>query len=110
MLTLARSNEFLSQKEVEIKELRMKLLTSCAHMAMSRVYHREMTVSTEKLSMREVEVLKWHADGKTAEEIGMILKISTDTAKFHTKNAVTKLGTPNKTAAVVRAAIMGLLA
>lgn len=110
MLTLARSYEVLSPKELEIKERRMKLLFYCAHMALSRVYHREMTVSTEKLSVREVEVLKWHADGKTAEEIGMILNISTDTVKFHTKNAVTKLGTSNKTAAVVRAAIMGLLA
>lgn len=110
IFTLARSHEALNPKELDIKELRMKLLSYCAHMALSRVYHREMTVSTEKLSVREVEVLKWHADGKTAEEIGMILNISIDTVKFHTKNAVTKLGTSNKTAAVVRAAIMGLLA
>lgn len=110
MLTLARPNEALEPTELETKELKMKLLSYCAHMALSRVYHREMMVSIDKLSMREVEVLKWHADGKTAEEIGMILNISTDTVKFHTKNAVTKLGTSNKTAAVVRAAIMGLLA
>ncbi|MCZ2903682.1 helix-turn-helix domain-containing protein [Burkholderia thailandensis] len=54
-------------------------------------------------------ILRWHADGKTAAEIGEILQISMDTVKFHTKNAVTKLGAANKTAAVARAAILGFL-
>jgi LuxR family quorum-sensing system transcriptional regulator SolR len=111
MLTLARSNEHLSAKELEAKESRMRLLADCAHMAFSRAYHQEAAAAlAEKLSMREAEVLRWHADGKTAEEIGIILRISIDTVKFHTRNAVAKLGASNKTSAVVRAAMMGLLA
>jgi LuxR family transcriptional regulator len=35
--------------------------------------------------------------------------ISVDTVNFHVKNAVMKLKTTNKTAAVVRAAMLGLL-
>lgn len=110
MLTLARSNEVLSDKEIHAKESKMKLLSYCAHIALSRSHHTSSTVATKGLSTREIEILKWHADGKTAEEIGLILSISIDTVKFHTKNAVTKLGASNKTAAVVRAAVMGLLA
>lgn len=110
MLTLARSYEVLSPRELELKEPRMKLLSYCSHIALSRAYHRETPVPIQKLSAREVEVLKWHADGKTCDEIGTILNISVDTVKFHTKNAIMKLGASNKTAAVVRAAIMGLLA
>ena len=35
--------------------------------------------------------------------------ISENTINFHMKNAITKLGAANKTAAVVRAAMRGLL-
>jgi len=87
----------------------MRLLADFAHMALSNVHREEMATSAAKLSIREVEILRWHADGKTANDIGRILSISIDTVKFHTKNAVVKLGASNKTAAVARAAIMGLL-
>ncbi|AIO68604.1 autoinducer binding domain-containing protein [Burkholderia oklahomensis] len=109
MLTLARSNEELCGKELAAKNLRMCLLADLTHMVLSDAYRKEMTASADKLSAREVEILRWHADGKTADEIGRILSISIDTVKFHTKNAVVKLGASNKTAAVARAAIMGLL-
>jgi len=109
MLSLARSSEDLSAKELKAKELRMRLLADFAHMALSNVHREEMATSAAKLSIREVEILRWHADGKTANDIGRILSISIDTVKFHTKNAVVKLGASNKTAAVARAAIMGLL-
>ena len=58
---------------------------------------------------REIEVLKWTGDGKTSRDISEILIISVDTVNFHVKNAILKLKTANKTAAVVRAAMLGLL-
>lgn len=110
MLTLARSSEPLSVSELDAKELRMRRLANVAHAALSQIYRAHVASnSPEKLSAREIEVLRWHADGKTAAEIGEILQISMDTVKFHTKNAVTKLGAANKTAAVARAAILGFL-
>ena len=65
--------------------------------------------STESLSPREIEVLKWTADGKTADDIAEILNVSRNTINFHIKNAVRKLQAANKTAAVVKAAVSGLL-
>ena len=61
------------------------------------------------LTAREIEVLKWTADGKTSADISSLLDVSENTVNFHVKNAVTKLQTTNKTAATVRAAMLGLL-
>ena len=58
---------------------------------------------------REIEVLRWTADGKTASEIADILNISERTANFHIANVITKLNAPNKTAAVIRAGMLGML-
>lgn len=110
MLTLARSAEPLSATELEAKELSMRRLADLAHAALSHVFRaRALGDTPQKLSAREIEILRWHADGKTASEIGEILHISMETVKFHTKNAVTKLGAANKTAAVARAAALGFL-
>ncbi len=51
----------------------------------------------------------WTAEVKTSGEIAEILKISERTVNFHINNAIAKLDTPNKTAAAVRAALLGLL-
>ena len=65
--------------------------------------------SDDGLTSREVEVLKWTADGKSAQDIADILALSKNTVDFHIKNAVTKMQAANKTAAVVRAAMLGYL-
>lgn len=61
------------------------------------------------LTLRELEVLRWSAEGKTAGDIAAILSLSERTVNFHITSAVKKLGAGNKTAAVVRAAQAGLL-
>jgi DNA-binding CsgD family transcriptional regulator len=68
-----------------------------------------VTTTPARLTPREIEVLKWHADGKTNAQISNILHITIDTVKFHTKNAIEKLGASNKTSAAVRATVLGLL-
>lgn len=62
------------------------------------------------LSLREQEVLEWTACGKTSEEISCILELSVSAVNFHVKNLLCKLQCCNKTAAVARAALLGLLA
>lgn len=62
-----------------------------------------------ELTDRERECLRWAADGKTAWEIGQILRIAERTAIFHLNNCTSKLGAVNKTQAVVRAMTLGLL-
>ena len=56
---------------------------------------------TGKLTVREREVLTWAAQGKSAWEIGEILKITKRTVDEHTQNAARKLGAMNRTHAVV---------
>lgn len=110
ILTLARSVEPLTSEELAAKELKMRLLVSLTHTALARVLARQVDAGFSiTLTPRETEVLKWHADGKTSNDISEILTISIDTVKFHTKNAVLKLGAANKTAAAVRATMLGLL-
>jgi DNA-binding CsgD family transcriptional regulator len=110
MLTLARSHEVLTKQELYSKEIKMRWLVSVAHLTLSRIIIAEMSKSLKShLTAREVEVLKWTADGKTTGEISNILIVSDNTVNFHIKNAVAKLQAANKTAAVVRAAVLGLL-
>ena len=61
------------------------------------------------LSEREIEALKWTADDKSAQDIAEILLLSKNTVDFHIKNSIRKLNVPNKTAAVVRAVLMGMI-
>jgi LuxR family transcriptional regulator len=110
MLTLARSGEPLTLAEQEAKEQRMRWLVHIAHLVLSRAVNARLPKTRlPDLTAREIEILKWSADGKSAQEIADILVLSKNTVDFHVKNAVSKLQTANKTAAVVRAAMLGLL-
>lgn len=61
------------------------------------------------LTEREVEILRWTVSGKTAWEIGGILKISERTVNFHIQNVMEKFGVHNKTHAAAKAMGLGLL-
>jgi len=60
------------------------------------------------LTAREKEVLYWIKEGKSSWEVGTILSAKERTVKFHLKNIYSKLGTTNRTQAVLKAAHMGL--
>ncbi|MDP2180264.1 LuxR family transcriptional regulator [Methylicorpusculum sp.] len=110
LLTLARSDDNLSFKELGDLLLMMSWLAQAAHQGMSRLLlPKLMPEVTLKLSAREIEVLRWTAEGKTSGEVSMIMCIAERTVNFHINNAMAKLGTYNKTATVVKAAILGLL-
>jgi LuxR family maltose regulon positive regulatory protein len=63
----------------------------------------------EPLSRREIEVLRWMAMGCTNQEIAQELVLSLHTAKTHARNIYSKLGAKNRTEAVARARLLGLL-
>ncbi|AXW64016.1 LuxR family transcriptional regulator (plasmid) [Ralstonia solanacearum] len=110
MLSLSRSCEPLTARELADNTRRMQWLTHMAHLALSRLLRADLAGdSDDSLTGREVEVMKWTADGKSAQDIADILAISKNTVDFHVKNAVKKLQAVNKTAAVVRAAMLGYL-
>ena len=68
------------------------------------------SLPAEALSPRELEILRWTALGKTSDEIGELISRSGETARFHLKSAIRKLGANNRIHAVARAAYYGLLA
>lgn len=110
MLTLSRSQDALSAVELANQEIKMRWLVNIAHLTLSRIFTSTLVKQTQQaLTPREIEVLKWTADGKTSGEVSGILAVSENTVNFHVKNAVAKLQAANKTAAVVRAAMLGLL-
>lgn len=54
------------------------------------------------LSPREIEVLRWSAEGKTASEVGRILCLSERTVNFHVCSCMRKLNVSNKISAVAK--------
>jgi DNA-binding CsgD family transcriptional regulator len=110
MLTLARSNEEISVAELHSHALRLVWLNQVVHQAFANLLSPKCPLQPhDRLTQREVEVLQWTADGKTTGQISDILIISENTVNFHIKNAVFKLQASNKTAAAVRAAMLGML-
>jgi len=54
-------------------------------------------------------MLKWSADGKTSDEIAIILNLTKRTVDFHIANAINKLNVTNKTAAAVKAIQLNII-
>jgi DNA-binding CsgD family transcriptional regulator len=61
------------------------------------------------LTPRELEVLRWTMDGKTAKAIGVLLNITERTAVQHLQNAMVKLNVNSKHVAVLKALRLGLI-
>lgn len=61
------------------------------------------------LTARERECLRWAALGKTTWEISRVVDISEHTARFHLRNACTKLSARNRQQAITKAIQLGLL-
>jgi DNA-binding CsgD family transcriptional regulator len=109
LITLCRSAHALNVLELQANETAMRWLVQVAHVSLSRAIMQATPTLPTPLSCREREALQWSADGKSAQDIADIMKVSKNTVDFHLKNAVVKLQAANKTAAVARAALMGLL-
>jgi DNA-binding CsgD family transcriptional regulator len=110
MLSLSRSCDPLSEQELNMNQSKMSWLVHISHMALSHALKKNsLTEFPHRLSSREMEILKWTGDGKSSQDIADILILSKNTIEYHVKNAVHKLGVANKTAAVVRAALLGFL-
>ena len=62
-----------------------------------------------RLTDREVEILKWTAEGKSAWAVGQILHISEHNVKYHIKRILTKLAVGSKHQAAAKAKSLGLI-
>ncbi|MCK5235780.1 MAG: GAF domain-containing protein, partial [Deltaproteobacteria bacterium] len=65
--------------------------------------------NTPSLTKKEIEILKWVQEGKTNEEIGLILGRTKWTVKFHLTNVMKKLDVASRTQAVSHAIAYGIL-
>lgn len=110
MLTLARGAEKICEAELAAKSDRMYYIAQMTMAGLTSIVLPKISPEIRcNLSPREKEVLRWAADGKTTYEIGRILILSNSAVNFHIKNSMTKLNANNKTHAVVKAALLGLL-
>lgn len=110
LLTLARSHDDLSPKELGDRSLKMSWLAQAAHEGMAQLLvSKLMPEAAVDLSAREIEVLRWTAEGKTSRDVSEIMRIAERTVNFHVNNSLIKLGAANKTAAAIKAAMLGLL-
>ena len=92
---------------------RLRMLALLAHDRCSALHLAERPEappeSTNTLSDRELECMRWVAAGKTDWEIGIILVISSSTARFHVENARRKLDAATRAQAVAILFARGLL-
>ena len=109
ILSMASGKSFEKIALTHEKQLKLQYLSELAMDALLFIKDRSMYVRQVSLSLREREVLKWTAEGKTAAEISLILSISEHTVNFHQKNMQKKFNAPNKTQVASYAAALGLL-
>ena len=110
MLSLARSHQMVTQSELAENEMKLVWLSHVVHGLIGAIeVQRLMPKPDNELTSRETEVLRWSAAGKTAEDIGRILGIAERTVTFHITSSLTKLDVANKTQAVAKALLLGML-
>ena len=76
-------------------------------MALAEIYLDGDTLP--QLSRREIECLRWTAEGKTHTEIAIILNLSEHTVRGYLKDARTKLDCVTLAQAVSKGSSLGLI-
>ena len=76
------------------------LLSTCLHETYRDLYIKSARAA---LSTRQHDILSWGAEGKTDEEISIILNITVNTVRFHWKNIFRKLAANGRTYAITKA-------
>lgn len=88
---------------------RIQLLAVLAVTRCRMLYYGVQAPGEHTISHREADILYWVLEGKTDEEIAIIVGLGRTTVKFHIRNASTKLGAANRITAAVKALKAGLL-
>ena len=108
VLSVSRPSRAIGEAEFYAKAAQVLWLCNSLHTALSE-YHLSHMAPTPKLSDRELEVLRWFAQGKTASDTACILSLSTSTVNFHIRNVYKKAELFNKSDAVRYAVMLGLI-
>lgn len=86
----------------------LQLLATFIHEAQMRLSSRSANAQVH-LTARELDCLRWAAEGKTSWEIGEQLGISERTVIFHLSNGARKLGVIGRRQAIARAMSLQLI-
>jgi len=109
MLSLARARP-LQRGDDERALAAGSVLARCVHVAAAQMVRPGVLASCcPRLSPRERECLQLCAMGKSNWDIGRLLEISEETAAFHVKNVLRKLGVSSRTQAVAMGVALGLV-
>lgn len=100
----AKSN--LTQDQVDAmwaeKGEEIQLINNLAHLKIMSLPH--LTTSGERLTNRQREALEWVSDGKTTQDIAMLMGLTQATVEKHLRLARKVLGVETTAQAVIRAA------
>ncbi|QKV19281.1 helix-turn-helix transcriptional regulator [Oricola thermophila] len=101
---------FLSVGQKEFGEIAEMYLASCSLMeSIDSMRDSPIAADRPRISTREEACLAWTAEGKTSEEIGIILELSPHTVNHYLGSAARKLGASNRMHAVAKALRLGLI-
>jgi len=109
ILSIASEHESHTRNARVQLEVKLHLLADLSMRTLDRLHDNSMVILAEDFSQRELEILKWTAEGKTSAEISLILAISEHTVNFHQKNMQKRFNVSNKTQIACYAAAIGLI-
>ena len=87
-------------------------LVHVAHYVHQRAFQLnvgDVAVDLNAVTRREIEALEWSAEGKTLDDIAVLMRISAETVKSHLDSARFKLQAVNRVHAVSKAIRAGLI-
>lgn len=99
------AGETLMQMVAGVQLLAAHAMTAADRLLSPRLQQADLP----KLTKRELDVLSWTAQGKTAWEVSVILGMSEKTVNFHLGNAMRKLAVTSKHQAVLKCVAAGVL-
>lgn len=109
---LQRFKFLLSERRSDLHLLMIYFIQTCIEIR-DRDERRhtpgDQRTNVRVLTDRERDVLSWAAHGKTTSEIADIIGLKSDTVDVHFKNILRKLDANNRTQAVAKALIQGLI-
>lgn len=94
--------------QIELNEIGM--ITLHAFDMFEKIRRNQRKAVPSPLTTRELEVIRWTAQGKTSAEIGQILTLSDHTVNAYMTNAIKKLDCVNRTQLVAKALRLRLIA
>ena len=108
-LSVSGQNRSAGPYPADELEMRLRMLIELSLLTLLRLQDAMVMPPEMKFSRRELEILKWTAEGKTSAEVAIILSISENTVNFHQKNMQRKFNAPNKTQIACYAVATGLI-